>query len=350
VGSVIQAFREALPFARLYVFDNCSTDRSVEIARNAGALVRRVDILGKGQVIRRMFADIDAGVFLVVDADDTYDASSSQHMVRMVLDGYDLVNAARNPLDRRAFPPGHVLGNRVLSALVFAIFGKRMNDMLSGYKAFSRRFVKSFPIMSNGFEIETEMTVHALELAMPVAEICTPYRSRPSGSVSKLSTRRDGLRILRTIFSLVRQERPLAFFLMMAFILVTASLSLAVPLLLTYIKVHQVPRLPTAVLATGIMVLAFLSATAGVILDTVTRGRREAKMIAYLASSRFGSNQNRHASGQAHDLGDLPGLASADGVNQLGGQHPDTENAERDTVTVDQGPPRLPRAHGSDPS
>lgn len=288
VGAVVDAFRQALPSAALYVFDNCSSDRSVEVALQSGAVVCHVEPAGKGRVVRRMFADVEADVYVLVDGDDTYEASTAEQMVRLVLEGNDMVNAARRPLDRQAFASGHQFGNRMLSGLVLSIFGRRINDTLSGFKALSRRFVKSFPVSSNGFEIEAEMTVHALELTMPVAEVSSPYRSRPTGSKSKLSARRDGIRILRTIVALIRQERPLAFFFGVAAVLAAISLGLAVPVLLTFLHQHRVPRLPTAVLATGIMVLAFLSATAGVILDTVTRGRREAKMLAYLGLPRPG--------------------------------------------------------------
>lgn len=283
IGKVVADFRRALPEATVYVFDNNSSDRTVEAAIRAGAVVRREHQQGKGYVVRRMFADVEADIYVLVDGDDTYDASQAPELVETLLDGpLDMVNGARVSQAGMRHRPGHRFGNRVLSGLVAWIFGDRFTDMLSGYKVFSRRYVKSFPALAAGFEIETELTVHALELAMPVAEVPTPYRERPEGSESKLSTFRDGFRILRTIVVLVKEERPLQFFSLLAGLLVVVALALAWPLLITFMQTGLVPRLPTAVLATGLVLMAALSFTAGLVLDTVTHGRKEAKRMRYL--------------------------------------------------------------------
>lgn len=284
IPSVVAAFKAALPDATVYVFDNNSTDGTVEAARSAGAVVRIETLQGKGNVIRRMFADVDADAYVLVDGDDTYSAASSPAMVRMLLDeGLDMVNGARVSNIQAAYRPGHRIGNVVLTRLVTTVFGDRLSDLLSGYRVFSRRFVKSFPALSGGFETETEFTVHALELRMPIGEIQTPYKERPPGSTSKLRTYTDGLRILRTIVVLVKEERPLPFFGAGAAALMILAFLLAIPVFSDFFRTGLVPRLPTAVLATGIVVLAFLSITCGLILDTVARGRREFKRLAYLA-------------------------------------------------------------------
>lgn len=284
IPSVVAAFKAALPEATVYVFDNNSTDGTVEAARSAGAVVRIETLQGKGNVIRRMFADVDADAYVLVDGDDTYSAASSPAMVRMLLDeGLDMVNGARVSNIQAAYRPGHRIGNVVLTRLVTTVFGDRLSDLLSGYRVFSRRFVKSFPALSGGFETETEFTVHALELRMPIGEIQTPYKERPPGSTSKLRTYTDGLRILRTIVVLVKEERPLPFFGAGAAALMILAFLLAIPVFSDFFRTGLVPRLPTAVLATGIVVLAFLSITCGLILDTVARGRREFKRLAYLA-------------------------------------------------------------------
>jgi glycosyltransferase involved in cell wall biosynthesis len=283
IGTVVRDFRAALPGATVYVFDNGSTDRTVEVARAAGAVVRREPLRGKGNVVRRMFADVEADVYLLVDGDDTYDASAAPALLRALVEGnLDMVNAARDGGGAGAYRPGHRLGNRVLTRMVAAIFGNRIRDMLSGYRAFSRRYVKSFPALSSGFEIETELTVHALELRMPIGELDTRYKERPEGSASKLKTWRDGLRILRTIVELLKQERPLAFFTAIAAALAIAAVVLAIPIFETYRRIGLVPRLPTAVLSTGLSILSFLSLAAGLILDSVARGRRELKRLRYL--------------------------------------------------------------------
>ncbi len=283
IEGVVRAFRAQLPGADVYVYDNNSTDRTRELAQAAGAIVRVEPLQGKGHVVRRMFSDIDADVYLLVDGDDTYDAASAPAMIARLLDEQlDMVNGARQEQGRGAYPSGHRLGNALLTAMVALIFHNRFNDLLSGYRAFSRRFVKSFPALATGFEIETELTIHALGLRMPVAEVLTPYRERPAGSVSKLKTYRDGARILRTILNLMKGERPLLFFSIAFAILALTSVGLAFPVLETYERTGLVPRFPTAILSTGIMLLAFLSLFAGLILDAVTHGRREIKRLRYL--------------------------------------------------------------------
>ena len=283
IGRVVKGFREALPTARIHVYDNNSTDRTVEIARREGAIVGHEPFRGKGNVMRRMFSDIDADVYVLVDGDDTYDPSAAPELVRMLLDKQlDMVNGARITEVKEAYRFGHRFGNQLLTGLVQTIFGKQFGDMLSGYRVFSRRFVKSFPAGSSGFEIETELTVHALELRMKTAEVPTRYKERPPGSESKLNTIRDGFRILGMIGLLVKEERPLAFFGWTFLLLAMVSLGLSVPLVFEYMATGLVPRLPTAVLSVGIMLVAFLSLVCGLVLDTVTHSRRELKRLAYL--------------------------------------------------------------------
>ena len=283
IGDVVRDFRLALPQARVYVFDNNSRDRTVEIAREAGAIVRHVPLQGKGNVVRRMFADVDADAYVLVDGDNTYHADSARAMVdRLFAANLDMVVSRRVTNEVAAYRPGHRLGNWMLTEFVALLFGRAFTDILSGYRVFSRRFVKSFPALATGFEIETELTVHALELRMPIEEMSAPYASRPEGSLSKLNTYRDGIRILRTILKLFRQERPLAFFRGFGVVLGLAALLLSIPLFLTYSQTGLVPRVPTALLATGMMITAFLSVGCGLILDTVTRGRQEMKRLAYL--------------------------------------------------------------------
>lgn len=283
IGAVVSAFRAALPRAVIYVYDNNSTDRTAEVAQAAGAVVRHETRQGKGAVVRRMFCDVEADVYVLVDGDATYDAASVEVMIdRLLSECLDMVVAARVHRDSAAYRPGHQLGNRLFSTFVASIFGSTFTDILSGYRVFSRRFVKSFPVLSRGFEIETELVVHALALELPVAEMPTPYYARPQGSQSKLSTWRDGLRILVAIVRLYRSERPLAFFSIIGILLAVVSIALATPLFITFIETGLVPRFPTAILSTGLMLLAFLSVASGLILDTVTRGRREIKLLAYL--------------------------------------------------------------------
>jgi hypothetical protein len=284
IPRVVGAFRAALPDATIHVYDNNSRDRTREVAEAAGAVVRGESQQGKGHVVRRMLADIEADVYVMVDGDDTYEAADAPAMIRLLLDErLDMVTGVRVTEATAAYRPGHRFGNRVLTGMVGAVFGNRVSDMLSGYRVFSRRFAKSFPALASGFETETEFTVHALELRLPVGELRTAYRERPPGSQSKLNTWRDGLRILNAIALLVRRERPLAFFAAMGVVLALLAIGLAVPLVETWLETGLVPRLPTAVLATGLMLLSFLSLACGLILDTVTRGRLEAKRMAYLA-------------------------------------------------------------------
>jgi hypothetical protein len=284
IGAVVQAFKHALPGCVVYVYDNNSADDTANEASHAGAVVRFEMCPGKGNVVRRMFADIDADVYVLVDGDGTYDASSAPHLAQHLLrNGLDLVNGARVAENHCAYRSGHKLGNRMLTGLVGLIFEKRFTDMLSGYKAFSRRFVKSFPVLTRGFDIETEATIHALEMQMPIGEIPVPYRERPQGSASKLRTFRDGFRILRTIVRLVKEERPLVFFLSIAVVLAVTAILLSLRIFIEYIETGLVLRMPTAVLVTGMMVLAALSFAAGLILDTVTRGRKEMKLLHYLS-------------------------------------------------------------------
>jgi glycosyltransferase involved in cell wall biosynthesis len=294
VAKVVADFHAALPEAAIYVYDNNSTDNTVAGARAAGAVVRRESYQGKGHVVRRMFNDIEADVYVLVDGDATYDAASAPAMVDKLVEGrLDMVVAARVDREEAAYRRGHRTGNRVLTGFVAHMFGRSFTDMLSGYRVFSRRFVKSFPILSGGFEIETELTIHALELELPVGEIATPYYSRQRGSSSKLSTWSDGYRILWTVLKLYRAERPLSLFGAFGVALAIISIGLAIPIFITYVQEGLVPRLPTAVLSTGLMLLAFLSIAVGLILDTVTRGRREFKLIAYLALRAPGEERRR---------------------------------------------------------
>ena len=283
IAQVIVRFRAALPEAMIYVFDNNSTDATAQVAADAGAIVRHELLQGKGYVMRRMFRDIEADYYIIADGDDTYDAALAPAMLACAAAGpYDLVNCVRLETDEGAYRAGHRLGNRLLTGAVRLIFGDRVRDMLSGYKVLSRRFVKSFPMLATGFDIETEIAVHALELALPIAHLEGAYAPRPPGSESKLRTYRDGWRILRLIVRLLRHERPLAFFGGLAGLAFVLAAVLMVPVLRTYLATGLVPRLPTAVLATGIVLVGALSLTTGIILDTVTRGRREARLLAYL--------------------------------------------------------------------
>jgi glycosyltransferase involved in cell wall biosynthesis len=294
IAKVVADFKAALPEAAIYVYDNNSTDRTAEVARDAGALVRRELHQGKGNVVRRMFADVEADIYVLVDGDATYDAPSARAMiVRLTNDRLDMVVAARVEENASAYRPGHRTGNRLLTGFFASVFNATFSDILSGYRVFSRRFVKSFPVLSGGFEIETELSVHALELELAVAEIPTPYYARPAGSVSKLNTWRDGLRILSTILGLFRSERPLAFFSGLGIVLAIVSVGFSIPIFVTYFEQGIVPRIPTAILSTGLMLLAFLAIVAGLVLDTVTRGRREMKLIAYLQQRAPGEEWER---------------------------------------------------------
>ena len=283
IAQVVASFRAALPDARIYVYDNASTDETSAVAARAGATVRVEPMRGKGNVVRRMFADVDADVYVLVDGDGTYDAGSAPQMIQLLTSQQlDMVCGKRIESDALAYRQGHRFGNRMLTGLVATLFGNRVTDILSGYRVMSRRFVKSFPALSKGFETETELTVHALDLRVPVAEVATPYGARTAGTQSKLSTWRDGWRILRTIARLVKEERPFAFFVSIGSLLALTAIGLAVPLLVEFLKTGLVPRIPTAVLSTGLMLVAVMSFVCGLILDTVTRGRRELKRMHYL--------------------------------------------------------------------
>lgn len=283
IGAVVEGFRRELPQAKIYVYDNNSKDRTSAVAAAAGAIVRTETLQGKGNVVRRMFADIDADIYLMCDGDITYDAASAPALISKLIDeNLDMVVGCRVDSEAAAYRAGHRFGNALFTGFVANLFGNRFTDILSGYRVFSRRYVKSFPALSNGFEIETELTVHALELRMPIGELDTPYGARLEGSQSKLSTYRDGWRILLMITKLFKNERPLFFFTIIFGLLVLASLGLSAPVLFTYFETGLVPRLPTAVLAASTMLLAFLALTCGLVLDTVTHGRREIKRLAYL--------------------------------------------------------------------
>ena len=284
IGKVVADFAASLPTATIYVYDNNSTDGTPEAARVAGAVVRHEALQGKGHVVRRMFADVEADIYVLVDGDDTYDAGAAPRMVELLLrEQLDMVNGARISEMAAAYRRGHRAGNAVLTGMVRRIFGARISDMLSGYRVFSRRFVKSFPALAAGFETETEFTVHALELKMPVGELPVAYRDRPAGTMSKLRTYSDGVRILRTILVLVKEERPLPFFSLAGLFLLLLAVGLAVPVVLDFLRTGLVPRLPTAVLSTGLVLLSFLAFACGLILDSVARGRKEMKRLAYLA-------------------------------------------------------------------
>ncbi len=284
IRSVIEGFRQSLPEARIFVYDNASTDNTADIAREAGAVVRVEPLRGKGNVMRRMFADVEADVYVLVDGDDTYDATSAPDLINILIRGsLDMVNAARKSEIKEAYRPGHRFGNALLTKLVKMSFGDRLTDLLSGYRVFSRRFVKSFPALAAGFETETELSIHALQLRMPIAEIAVPYKERPEGSASKLNTYRDGFRILRTIAFLVKEEKPFAFFSCVAGLLAVLSVALGLPVILEFTRTGLVLRFPTALLAAALMILSFLLFTCGLILDTVSRGRVETKRLWYLS-------------------------------------------------------------------
>jgi len=290
IADVVRDFHAALPQAEIYVYDNNSRDKTFDVARAAGAIVRRETRQGKGHVVRRMFADVEADIYVLTDGDGTYDAASAPAMIdKLISERLDMVAGSRlTTYEGRAFRRGHRFGNDLLTGFLGLCFGRTFTDILSGYRVFSRRYVKSFPALSTGFETETELAVHALELRMPIAEVPTPYKARPAGSASKLRTYRDGFRILMMILNLFKEERPLAFFSIIAATLALIGLVLAYPVFMTYIETGLVPRFPTAILSTGLMILASLSLTCGFVLDTVTHGRREMKRLAYLAIPPIG--------------------------------------------------------------
>ena len=290
IAQTVAGFRAALPDATIYVYDNNSADRTREVAAAAGAIVRSEKMQGKGHVVRRMFADVEADIYVMADGDATYDASAAPALVAKLIDEQlDMVVAARKSEVEEAYRAGHVLGNKLFTGLLSSLFGRSFSDIFSGYRIFSRRFAKSFPALARGFETETEISVHALELAMPVGEVVTAYGARPEGSQSKLSTYRDGWRILKTILHLYRIERPVLFYGSFALALAALAIVLAVPLAITYFQTGLVPRLPTAILVTGLMILAFLSFFCGLILDTVVRGRREVRRLHYLSYPAVGA-------------------------------------------------------------
>lgn len=291
IGAVVQGFRAALPHARIYVYDNNSTDGTALTAMLAGATVMRERRQGKGHVVRRMFCDIEADVYVMADGDGTYAPDDAEELIRTLLtERTDMVVGTRRGVHADAGRNGHAFGNRLFNRLYRFLFGSDFTDILSGYRVFSRRFVKSFPALARGFETETEMSVHALELAMPVAEVVTAYGARPEGSQSKLSTWRDGWRILRTIMHLFRIERPVLFYGGIAAALALLAILLAIPLAVTYAQTGLVPRFPTAILVTGLMITAALSFFCGLILDTVVRGRREVRRLAYLSQAAPGAD------------------------------------------------------------
>jgi len=283
IGKVVTDFKKALPRAHIYVYDNNSSDATIEVAKAAGAIVKIEPLQGKGHVVRRMFADVEADIYVLVDGDDTYDASIAPSLVEeLQKNQLDMVNAARLSSSKESYRTGHRFGNWLLTSMVSWIFGQRFNDMLSGYRVFSRRYVKSFPANAKGFEIETELTVHALQLHLPVIEVLTTYKERPEGSTSKLRTYRDGFHILVMIVRLLKSERPLLFFTSFAVLFAIIGIALATPIVETYLSTGLVPRLPTAMSIIGLAILSAISFTCGVILDSVTQGRREMRRLAYL--------------------------------------------------------------------
>lgn len=282
IVEVVESFRRALPGAQIYVYDNNSTDRTAELAAAAGAVVRREPRQGKGFVVRRMLADIEADLYIMADGDRTYDASSAGRLAdTLVSENVDMVVGVRVGQDG-AFPKGHRFGNRFFNLVVSRLFGVGFTDILSGYRAVSRRFAKSFPAASTGFEIETELAIHALDLKLATVEIPLPYGARPDNSASKLKTFRDGAKILGTIVLMYKALQPFAFFGAIAAVLFAAALALGAPVILTYFRTGFVPRLPTAILAAGLMQLAFLALTCAIVMDSVSAGRRELKRMRYL--------------------------------------------------------------------
>lgn len=284
IAQVVSDFQRVLPQATIYVYDNNSSDNTREVARKAGAVVRQETMQGKGHVVRRMFADIESDYYVLIDGDATYQVSAARQMVQKAYaEGLDMVNGVRVTDRTAAYRPGHVLGNKMLTGFVMSIFGRRMTDMLSGYRVFSRRFVKSFPVMSAGFEIETEFSVHALELNMPLSEVPTEYIERPEGSTSKLNTYRDGMKILITILLLIQKEKPLYFYLFLGVIFCSGSLLIGVPVIIDYAHTGLVPRLPSALLATGLMLICAICILCGLIMNGIKYGRQEMKRLAYLS-------------------------------------------------------------------
>ena len=283
IEEVVRAFQTSLPNATIYVYDNDSDDDTAEIARRAGAVVRVEAMRGKGNVVRRMFADIDADIFVLSDGDLTYDASKAPLLVQQVLDQeLDMLVATRQASET-AHRTGHALGNRLFNQLARLLFGSHFTDIFSGYRVFTRRFVKSFPAVSRGFEIEAELTVHALDLRVKVAEVALPYRARAAGSESKLRTFRDGFKLLFTFLLLCKEIRPFAFFTVLSGVFAAVSIVLAYPIIVTWLQTGLVPRFPTAILCASLMIFAFLSLASGMVLDSVGKARHEIKRLHYLA-------------------------------------------------------------------
>ncbi len=308
IGQTVAEFRAALPAAQIYVYDNNSRDATAARAAEAGAIVRHEGYQGKGNVVRRMFCDVEADIYVMADGDATYDAAAAPEMIRrLVADNLDMVNGARRHSDATAYRRGHRFGNRLLTGLVQLFFSRRFDDMLSGYRVFSRRYVKSFPAMSGGFEIETELTVHALELRMPAAEVETAYRARGEGSVSKLSTYTDGFRILKMIGFLVKEEKPLQFFSAIAAIVFLPSVAMFVSVLWEYVETGLVQRFPTLFVALSGFVIAALALVCALILDTISRGRRETRRLRYLALPAPGARLVGRGGSLAAAFGDLAG-------------------------------------------
>ena len=289
VQGVVSDFRTALPEADIYVFDNNSTDGTAQLAAEAGAIVRREVRQGKGHVVRRMFSDVEADVYVLVDGDQTYEAAAAPAMVQTLLrERLDMVTGVRAVSEAHAYRRGHRFGNRLLTRLIEVLFNARLADLLSGYRILSRRFVKSFPVASGGFEIETELSVHALELAMPIAEYETRYDARPEGSTSKLNTFRDGWRILVMIVRLTQQERPLQVFGGVGVFLLTVALLTTAPVIAEYFATGLVPRFPTLIAAGALGVIGVLSVFAGAILANITYARRELRRLIYLQQAAPG--------------------------------------------------------------
>ncbi|MDF2916398.1 MAG: glycosyl transferase family 2 [Microbacterium sp.] len=286
IASVVRDLRAAVPEITVYVYDNASTDRTVEVARAAGAIVRSEERKGKGNVVRRAFADVEADIYVLIDGDDTYDAAALPEMIATLIEGpYDHILGVRNETTESAYRPGHSLGNKGFNWLVGSIFGSDVSDMLSGYRVMSRRFVKSFPALSREFEIETELTVHAMSVRVPQAEVSVGFKDRPEGSESKLRTYHDGFRILNLIAQLVRHERPMFFYGVVASILVLIGILLGIPVVVDFFQTGLVPRLPSAVLALGVVLAGGLAASIGLILDGVLKARREVSRLNYLTYS-----------------------------------------------------------------
>ncbi len=284
IGDVVAGFRAALPGADIYVYDNNSSDATAQIAARAGATVRRETRQGKGHVVRRIFADIEADIYVMADGDGTYDASMAPTLVELLLKNHvDMVVGTRADVTRNAGRGGHAFGNRMFNLLYNQIFGREFTDILSGYRVFTRRFVKSFPATSAGFEIETEMSVHASQLGIPTLERPTRYGMRPEDSPSKLNTFRDGLRILGMFALLMKETRPLAFFGLIGLMLTLTATALSAPLFITYFQTGLVPRFPTAILSTGIAIIGVMAVVCGLILDSLARARIEAKRAVFLS-------------------------------------------------------------------